>query len=496
MIVFFRLVLLALLLSNPLLLSHAETEFTIVYAAEMAEANHPEANFSQLATLLQQARRKSTPTFFLFGGSSLGPSPLGFFDRGAHIIDILNSLEPDAMAVSHRDFAFLSEELSQRAYEAAFPLVLSNLYDPMTEGNLDGLVDSILVQQGDIKLGVIALVAPYVIQQYALDRLQVTPAEQAITLQAAKLKAQGANLVVVMHTTELDFLPDLLAKGTINLAFRNNYDGKQLLPNQPNIILQQQLNQAVIVEAKLDTDLKLDKLKTSYIDLATLPAEPEIARKIATHTQRLQLLLQEPLGHTVLDFTTRRDDVRNRENAFANFVADTLRNYTDAQLAFINSGTIRGVKDYPAGTLLTRGDILAELPFRNTPVLLQLSGQDLVSIFEHGLSGLDNQRGFFLQVSGFTLLFDSTAPAGNRVVKLLVNGDPVISDKMYNVATVEYLAEGGDGFEILEKRSKLNFFNPSDRNIADIIAAAIKKQQTITLVTDGRLHDISQQAKP
>ncbi|WP_372625270.1 bifunctional UDP-sugar hydrolase/5'-nucleotidase [Arsukibacterium sp.] len=496
MTVLFRLVLLVLLLSNPLLFSRAESEFTIIYAAELAEVNHSQANFSQLATLLQQTRNKNTPTFFLFGGGSIGPSPLGFFDRGAHIIDILNSLAPDAMAVSHRDFVYLSEELSQRAYEAAFPLVLSNLYDPMTEGNLDGLVDSILVQQADIKLGVIALVAPYVIQQYALDRLQVTPAEQAIALQAAKLKAQGANLVVLMHTIELDFLPRLLEKGTIGLAFRNNYDGKQLLPNQPNIILQQQLNQAIIVEADLQADHQLENLTSTYIELTTLPAEPDIARKIATHTQRLQLLLQEPLGRTELNFTTRRDDVRNRENAFANFVADTLKNYTDAQLAFFNSGTIRGVKDYPAGTLLTRGDILAELPFRNTPVLLQLSGQDLVSIFEHGLSGLDNQRGYFLQVSGFTLLFDSTAPAGSRVIKLLVNGDPVVSTKMYNVATLEYLAEGGDGFETLEKRSKLNFFNPSDRNIADIVAAAIKNQQSIKLETEGRLQDISQQGKP
>ena len=219
MTVFFRLALLALLFSNPLLFSRAESEFTIIYAAEMAEVNNSQANFSQLATLLQQSRRKSTPTFFLFGGSSIGPSPLGFFDRGAHIIDILNSLAPDAMAVSHRDFAYLSEELSQRAYEAAFPLVLSNVYDPMTEGNLDGLVDSILVQQGDIKLGVIALVAPYVVQQYALDRLQVTPAEQAITRQAAKLKAQGANLLVLMHTTELDIYPTCWKRVLLNWHF-------------------------------------------------------------------------------------------------------------------------------------------------------------------------------------------------------------------------------------------------------------------------------------
>lgn len=486
----------ALLLSNTLFYSRAESGFTIIYAAEMAEANHPQANYAHLASLLTQHRATERPVFFLFGGGSIGPSPLGFFDRGAHIINILNTLDPDAMAVSHRDFAYFSEELSQRAYEAAFPLVLSNLYDPMTEGNLDGLVDSILVQRGDIKLGVIAVVAPYVVQQYALERLQVTPAERAILLQASKLRAQGADLLVLMHTTELDFLPGLLSDGTIELAFRNNYDGQQLLPDQPNIILQQELNQALVVSAELDKTRQLQNLNTHYIDLETLPAEPQVARQIQDHSQRLQLLLREPLGRSTVSFTTLRDEVRNRENAFANFVTDTLKNYTGAELAFVNSGTIRGVKDYPAGTMLTRGDILAELPFRNTPVLLELSGQDLISVFEHGLSGLDNQRGFFLHSSGVTLYFDSTAPAGSRIKQLLVNGEPVVASSMYKVATLQYLAEGGDGFDILNKRSKLSFFNPDDRNIADIIAAAIKNQQSVELVTDGRLLDVSKQGQP
>jgi len=488
--------LLLMLIGGAGFYSQAKPDFTIIYTAEMAEANHPEANYAHLASLLAQQRNNQTPVFFLFGGGSIGPSPLGFFDRGAHIIDILNTLEPDAMAVSHRDFAYFSEELSQRAYEAAFPLVLSNLYDPMTEGNLDGLVDGIIVQQGEIKLGVIALVAPYVIQQYGLERLTVTDAKQAILLQAAKLKAQGANLLVLMHTAELDFVPELLADGTIQLAFRNNYDSQQLLPDQPDIILQHKLNQALLVNAELVAEYQLNKLQTQYIDLATMPAEPEVAGQIKEHSQRLQMLLQEPLGRSSFAFTTRREEVRNNENAFANFVADTLKNYTGAELAFVNSGTIRGAKDYPAGTILTRGDILAELPFRNTPVLLELSGQDLLSIFEHGLSGLDNQRGFFLHSSGVSLRFDSTAPSGKRITSLQINGKPVVNSKVYKVATLQYLAEGGDGFEILNKRGQLSFFNPNDRNIADIIATEIKKQQIIELVIDGRLRDVSQLGQP
>tara|TARA_R110002126_G_scaffold163110_3_gene311031 strand:- start:4280 stop:5767 length:1488 start_codon:yes stop_codon:yes gene_type:complete len=493
---FLRFVLVAMLLNCTAIAGVAASDFRIIFSAEMSEADDPQANYAHLASLLVQHRQHKTPTFFLFGGGSIGPSPLGFFDRGAHVIDILNTLQPDAMAVSHRDFAYFSEELSQRAYEAAFPLVLSNLYDPMTEGNLDGLVDSIVVQQGDIKLGIIALVAPYVIQQYGLERLKIEPAEQAVLQQVSALKTQGADILVVLHTTELPFLPAMLANETIQLAFRNNYDGQQLLPDHPRLILQQEQYQAVVVNASLAADHSFVLNHTDYIDLTTLSPEPAIASQINDHSKRLQLLLQEPLGRSTDYFTTRRDNVRNRENAFANFVADALKRYTGAELALINSGTVRGVRDYPAGTILTRGDILAELPFRNTPVLLELSGQDLINVFEHGLTGLDNQRGFFLHGSGYTLHFDSQAPAGKRIVRLLINDEPVLASQIYKVATLQYLAEGGDGFDMLNKRSKLSFFNPSDRNIADIVAAAIKQQKDVSLTTDGRLVDINEQAQP
>ncbi|WP_416305120.1 hypothetical protein [Neptunicella sp. SCSIO 80796] len=161
-----------LLTSSPLFAS-TETA-TIIFTGNMPEVTVPGlGGYAELGTLLKQTRTQHQPTFFLFSGASLGPSSLSTLDRGSHIIDILNTLEPDAMAVSKREFSYFEDELSLRSYEAAFPLVSSNIYDPLTQGNLDGLVNSAIIEKGQYRLGVLSIVDQSVIEEYAVKRLQI-----------------------------------------------------------------------------------------------------------------------------------------------------------------------------------------------------------------------------------------------------------------------------------------------------------------------------------
>ncbi len=70
-----------------------------------------------------------------------------FSAAGSHIIDILNSLEPDVMGVTKREFSFYEDELSLRSYEAAFPLVASNVIDNRMGRSPDGLHTSVSVEK-------------------------------------------------------------------------------------------------------------------------------------------------------------------------------------------------------------------------------------------------------------------------------------------------------------------------------------------------------------
>ena len=51
-----------------------------------------------------------------------------------------------------------------------------------------------------------------------------------------------------------------------------------------------------------------------------------------------------------------------------------MREAVGADVGITNGGGIRADREYAAGSKLTRGDILAELPFGNKTVKLELTG--------------------------------------------------------------------------------------------------------------------------
>ncbi len=75
-------------------LSYAQqNQLTIVFTGEMPLINNKQTgDYPELASLLKKIRQTQPHTSFLFGGGSLGPSPMSAFDRGSHVIDILKQL--------------------------------------------------------------------------------------------------------------------------------------------------------------------------------------------------------------------------------------------------------------------------------------------------------------------------------------------------------------------------------------------------------------------
>ena len=59
----------------------------------------------------------------------------------------------------------------------------------------------------------------------------------------------------------------------------------------------------------------------------------------------------------------------------------------------MNGGGIRAGKVYPPGTAITRRDVLAELPFSNRVVTLDVTGARLRRAIENGLAQLPNAGG-------------------------------------------------------------------------------------------------------
>jgi 5'-nucleotidase len=140
-------------------------------------------------------------------------------------------------------------------------------------------------------------------------------------------------------------------------------------------------------------------------------------------------------------------------------------------IGFQNGGGIRGNTIYFPGATpsipsdITDVDVFSLLPFGNSLVVVDnVTTSDLLLALENSVSssapGDVGSQGRFLQVSGFRFSWDPTAPAGSRIIDVILDDSTpfiddgvVVSSMLLDLATNEFLALGGDGYTMLQAYS-------------------------------------------
>ena len=199
-----------------------------------------------------------------------------------------------------------------------------------------------------------------------------------------------------------------------------------------------------------------DAALVKLIDSFAAPVAKMMKKRLGTITAagRDGLPLEDP---NVLE-------CRRVECLSGNIVADSLRTvpFAEAQIAIINGGALRNA--LPGGKV-TPGDVLATLPFQNTPLISNMPGEILLQALERGVANYGEGEGCFLQVSGLRYAFNPSDKSGHRITSAEVldqNGQwqPLDASAVYRVVATDFLARGGDGFSMFtslkwEEGSKL-----------------------------------------
>lgn len=469
---------------------YAHLPVTFIFSADMPNISEEQSGYyAQLQTLVKKYRERDGTVFFIYGGGSIGPSALSSFDRGSHIIDILNTIEPDVMGITKREFSFYEDELSLRSYEAAFPLVTSNVIDNRVGRALDGLNTSVLITKNNITLGVISVLHDRVIDEYQLSDIAIESPQKAILEEAKSLRQRGADIVLLHYSYPFPFVENLLAKHVVDIAFisdsRLSEKHADSEAHSPSSIRLQKAGYAVVAELGEKAHWTIDNVEE--IELSQLTADAFVKEQIKGYESRLKRLLNIQIGEWQSSFSTQRTKVRSEENPFANYIADTLRSYANADVAIVNGGSIRGNKEYTAGMPITRHDIVTEIPFRAHVVNVSLTGAQLVLALEEGLSQYENLKGGFPHVSGMSYTFDAGAQPLKRVKSVLVAGQPLDRQKVYTLATSDFLANGGDGFYALKDARHNKAQSTRQPQISDLVIQSITNQYEVTLDKEERV---------
>jgi 5'-nucleotidase len=225
---------------------------------------------------------------------------------------------------------------------------------------------------------------------------------------------------------------------------------------------------------------------------ARTKADPQFAVVMSKYAGLLKELARV-IGRTSVQLNAGSAASRTGETNVGNLVTDAFRKATNAEIGFMNGGSVRADALIGPGPL-TRRDLLSILPFKNKVVKLELSGAALRSVLEHGVarSSEDREPGRFPQVSGIKFSFDASRPAGSRVTEVTVNGQPLNDSRRYTLATTTFLAvDGGDGYTMFKDQGRLLTSTDNAPIDSDILARMIRLRP-ISPKIEGRIRRLDQ----
>ncbi len=132
------------------------------------------------------------------------------------------------------------------------------------------------------------------------------------------------------------------------------------------------------------------------------------------------------------------------------FIDELMRATADStgkkiDIGISNRGGIR--IDMPAGEILC-DDIQSMFPFKNNLCYVALHGRDVRAILDQ------------MAANSFQILGGVKVVAKNgKIVSATVNGEPLDDDKVYGVATINFLLDGGDGYSVGKNAVETIFCN-------------------------------------
>jgi 5'-nucleotidase / UDP-sugar diphosphatase len=473
------------------------TRFTLVLVSAtfvMAENSDGRGGLARIAGALNEERARAGPVFVIHAGDAISPSLMSGLDNGAHMIDLLNMLDIDMFVPGNHEFDFGPEVFVQRMAEARFPVYAANLRGP-DGSNVPGVMSYSIINSEGVRIGIGGVTADDTPLRASPGELQFDDMLDTAGRLDTALRKAGADVVVLVAHALREIDEQLRAHSGADVILSGDDYDLAIGYNGRTAFAQPMRDGLYVVAIDLDISVAIagdgSRRVTWWpnfrvIDTAEVEPDPDVAAQVALYEAALARDLDQQIGITETEMNSRTAAVRGGEAAIGNLLADAVRLGTGAEIALVNGGGLRGNRIYPPGSPITRRDVLAELPFGNKALLLDIAGSDLKEALEQSLARAEGQSGAFPHVSGLTVHADVTRPVGDRITSVMVNGEPLAEQARYKLATNDFLARGGDGLRALERARML--IQPSEAELlADHMIAYVSSQGTVAPVLEGRV---------
>lgn len=478
-----------------------------------------------LSSYFKQERAKNPNTLTLTAGDAYGGSPplASLFDE-APAVKAMNLMGFSADTFGNHNFDRGTEHLQRMIDIAEFPYVSANLKN--VEENLQGVKPYELFDLNGVKVAVIGITnpeAPTLVRPGNFGTIEVTDPVTAANKARAAARRAGAKVFVVITHQGVTGFRDGQPVGPL-VDFANAVGGFDvILGDHTDIQYEGVINGAMVVQNRSKgltysrTNLTVDRKNGRVVARTNefvspratgVSPDPAIVSMLENYRAEMVARFDRPVGVATDLFPRGGNIERLREVAIGNLITDAMRAEYGTQIAFTNGGGIRAAlpssyqpadkgmrratPGYTAGPPydLVVGDIYTVLPFGNSVITRTVTGEQLWQVLEHSVATAPNANGRFAQVSGFGFTYDTSKPAGARVVSVTLNdGTPILPNATtYTMATNDFTNAGGDGYTMLVDGAPF----VTREVMANVVLEYIQEQGTVTPTIENRIRNLAE----
>ena len=406
---------------------------------------------ARVRALRKELEREAPGLLMLHGGDFLFPSFASRMYRGEQMVSILNTLDGDPLAFDPRMFVVFGNHefdrpklkdaalLRERIDQSQFRWLGGNvLFAQGSDGASlvasKNLSRTAVIDSGGIRIGLFGLTIPTVGVEYVSD----FAGEEATARELiAALKAMKAEVIVaVTHLNAAndrrlleslgDAGLDLVIGGHDHDSMQIQVKGRFILKADADartatvVRLTVKKNGLVVVKPQLRVLSGVQPSQDPQVNALVNQWQARHEREFCASSKAGPECLEEVYGRTRSELGGEETKIRARETSLGSWITDRMIDAfksCGAQMAFVNSGSLRINSDLPKGTTITRRHLEELFAYPAPLYLLRIDGQTLAKVADHATRGWPGS-GTWLQIGGFAFKHDTKARTASDLTSI------------------------------------------------------------------------------
>ena len=451
--------------------------------------------YSKLSAMKKELQQTYAYVGVVSCGDYIQGSSLGAISRGEYIIELMNLVGYDAVTLGNHEFDFHLDRLEELIGMMNTKPVCCNFQKIGEDASYFNPYK--IVSYGDVDIAYIGITTPSTIAssspaqfkdengnyQYSFNPSTLYEVVQK-NIDAAE--AEGADYIIaishigyaedetygdledvedlIKNTDGLDVVLDAHSHSVIEKMEIIDREGNEVLLSSTGTKFEN-IGKLTISDGEITTEL----IKTEDYQ----GTDPIVDAKLNEINGEYATLGERQVAFSQVDLVTHDAEgnrlVRTSETNLGDLCADAVRYVMNADIGYMNGGGLRAA--IPNGNI-TFNDLLSILPFNNTVVLAEVSGQILKDMMEMAVMSWPAEDGSFPHLSGITFSVNTVIPSSVVVNELEefveVSGEyrvydieifdketekyePLSLSKTYTLAASNYfLLEYGSGMTMLK----------------------------------------------